>query len=88
MTVEQPRHRRGWIIDIVAGVTIGALVSAIVAVNVVIFAGIDDGYEASLSEVFAQNKLVGVLTVGILFAGPILGVVYLRRQRDRRSQPG
>lgn len=59
---------------------VGFAVAVIVAINVVIFSGIDDGYEASLPEVFRQNALVGVLVVLILAVGPVVGVVIARRR--------
>ena len=75
---------RGWVLDIVVGLLAGGSVGAVVAVNVVIFAGTDRGYEASLADVFRQNALVGLLVVAVLFAGPVLGVMIARRVRRRR----
>lgn len=77
-------RRREWLIDVVVGGLLGGLAGAIVAVNVVIYTGIEDGYEASLADVFAQNTLVGLLTVGLLLAGPIVGVTMARRRRRAR----
>lgn len=65
------------------GIAIGGLVGAIVAVNIVIYAGIERGYEASIPDVFRQNALVGVLTVATLIAGPVVGVLVMRRRRRR-----
>jgi len=76
-------NTRDWLIDILIGGVLGAITGAIVAVNVVIFAGIEEGYEASIPDVFRQNTIVGVATVGILLTGPIVGVVVRRRMRDR-----
>ena len=59
---------------------------AIVAVNLVIYSGIEDGYEASLPEVFSENLFVGLATVGVLCAGPIVGVIVARRQRSKRMR--
>ncbi|MBT8207412.1 MAG: hypothetical protein HKN07_15455 [Acidimicrobiia bacterium] len=64
----------------VFGALVGFGVAAIVAVNVVIFSGIEDGYEASLPEVFRQNAFVGVLVVAILGAGPVVGAIVARRR--------
>ena len=64
------------------GHPIGAT-GAILAVNVVIFSGIEDGYEANIPDVFRQNALVGVLVVAILIAGPVVGVMTRRRMRAR-----
>lgn len=79
---------RGWLIDLVGGGVTGGLAGAVVAVNVVIYSGIEEGYEASLIEVFEQNFAVGIVTVAILLAGPILGVVTARRLRRKRTQTG
>ena len=76
--------RRNWLIDLVAGGLVGAVVGAIVAVNVVIYSGIDQGYEASIADVFRQNVIVGVVTALVLLAGPIVGVVTARKMRRRR----
>lgn len=70
-------------IDVVVGLVVGGLVAAVVAVNVVIFSGIDEGYEASPTDVFEQSALVGVLVVAVLVAGPVLGVLALRALRRR-----
>lgn len=76
---------RGWLVDILVGGALGVIVGAIVAVNVVIYAGIEGGYEASIADVFRQNRLVGAVTVAILGAGPIFGVLVARRLRRRRA---
>ena len=77
---------RGWITDVGLGGILGGIIGAIVAVNLVIYSGIEDGYEASLPDVFSENLLVGLLTVGILCAGPVVGVLVARRQRSRRMR--
>lgn len=77
----------GWLIDILVGGVVGAIVGAIVAVNFVILTGVDQGYQASLGDVFDQSVVAGVVTLIILIAGPVLGVVIARRQRHRRSPP-
>ena len=73
----------GWLSDILIGGILGGIAGAIVAVNVVIFSGIEEGYEANIPDVFRQNALVGVVVVAILIAGPIVGVVTRRRMRSR-----
>lgn len=75
---------RGWIIDIVVGGIAGGIIGAIVAVNVVIYSGIDDGYEATLGDVFAQYPVVGVIAVAILLLGPLAGIGIARFVRGRR----
>lgn len=72
---------RGLIADVVVGGMLGGVVGAVVAVNVVIFSVIDGGYEASIPQVFGLIPVVGVITVAILAAGPIAGVVLARRRR-------
>lgn len=79
---------RAWLVDIVVGGVIGGITGAIVAVNFVIFVGIDDGYEASIAEVFRQNAIAGLLTVAILGFGPVCGVVVARRTRRKRERRG
>lgn len=76
---------RSWLGDVVVGGFVGGVIGAIVAVNVVIFSGIDRGYEASLADVFRQNWVIGCLTVAVLISGPVLGVVVARRMRKRRA---
>ncbi len=67
----------------VAGGVVGAIVGAIVAVNVVIYAGPDTGYQSSIGDVFEHDVFVGFLTVTVLLAGPVTGVVIARRRRKR-----
>jgi hypothetical protein len=86
--VAEPGALRSWLVDIFVGGIVGGVVGAIVAVNVVIFAGIDRGYEASIPEVFRENALVGVLTVVALASGPFLGVLVARAVRKRRGAAG
>lgn len=74
--------RRTWLIDSIVGVIVGLALGAIIAVNVIITAGI--GYDVTIAEVFRQNTLVGVVTVAILVAGPVLGVIGVRTLRRRR----
>jgi hypothetical protein len=70
--------------DIVVGGAVGAIAGAIVAVNIVITAGVDRGYEATIPEIFQENLLIGTITVMTLASGPVLGVVAARRLRRRR----
>jgi hypothetical protein len=76
---------RGWVIDVVLGGSIGGVIGAIAAVNVVIYSGIEGGYQATLPEVFRQNLVVGLLTVAILVGTPALAVVFARRVRRGQS---
>ena len=80
----EPRTR-GWIIDIVAGGIVGGIAGAIAAVNVVIYSGIDGGYEATLGEVFDQYPVVAVIAVGLILLGPAAGIALARFLRGRRA---
>jgi hypothetical protein len=80
-----PSNRRNWLVDILAGGLVGGFVGAIAAVNFVIYTGVDQGYEASLFEVFEYSVLAGVVTVLILVAGPVVGVLTARRMRRNRT---
>ena len=73
------------IIDLALGIVGGAVVGAIVAVNLIITVGI--GYDVSLPEVYRANLLVGIITTVILVAGPILGVALMRKLRRDRNRP-
>ncbi|NHZ70849.1 MAG: hypothetical protein GWP18_04340 [Proteobacteria bacterium] len=66
-----------------AGALGGLAVGAVIAVNIVIFSGIEPGYEATIPEVFSQNVAVGIVTVAVLAAGPIVGVAVALRLRGR-----
>jgi uncharacterized membrane protein len=77
--------KTGWFVDIVVGGIVGGVAGAIVAVNFIIYAGIDRGYEATIPEVFRQSVVAGVVTVAVLVAGPVVGVWIARRLRRRRS---
>ena len=79
---------RQWLFDGVIGVVAGGLVGAIVAVNFVIFVGIEGGYEAGITDVFRENVLFGLVTVAILVAGPVVGVVAMRRRRRHEANAG
>ena len=74
------------LIDTVVGAILGLAVGAIAAVNVVITAGVDRGYQASFSEIFKESIFLGVVTVAILAAGPVVGVIAARRIRKRTNQ--
>jgi hypothetical protein len=76
---------RAWLADILIGGLAGGVVGAIAAINFVIYVGIEDGYEASIPEVFRQNTLAGIVTVAILLMGPVAGVSAARRRRRSRT---
>jgi NADH:ubiquinone oxidoreductase subunit 6 (subunit J) len=76
------RRVRGWIVDLVVGGLVGGVVGAVAAVNVVIVSGAERGYESSLGEVFRHNVFAGLVTVAVLVAGLVGGVVVARRRRS------
>lgn len=71
-------------IDLLVGGGVGVVVGWIVALNVMIYSGTDRGYETSLPAIFDQQPLVGFIVVGLVVAGPIIGVAMARRLRSRR----
>lgn len=88
--MEEETHRaRDLLFDVLIGGLIGGLVGAVVAVNFVLLAGVEQGYEASLGEVFEHSIVAGVATLAILVAGPLAGVLAARRRRRlARETPG
>lgn len=72
--------------DTVIGAVLGLVAGAIIAINLIITAGVERGYEASLSEVFEENALVAVAAVAILVVGPVVGVIIARRIRRGMEQ--
>ena len=75
-----------WVVDILAGALIGGVAGAIAAVNIIIFSGIDSGYQSSLGDVFSYNVFVGLVAVIVLVGAPIAGVVVARRMRRTRTR--
>lgn len=74
-----------WVVDVVAGGVVGGVVGWIAAINVVIFSGVESGYQASIGEMFEHSLPTGLAFVVILSAGSVLGVVVARRQRRKRA---
>lgn len=81
----EPHGLKSWLIDIVAGGIGGGVVGAVVAVNVVIYSGMERGYESTIPEVFSESVLIGTVVVAILIAGPLVGVGIARRLRHQRT---
>lgn len=79
---------RDWLVDVVFGGLVGSIVGGLVAVNIVIYYGVDRGYEASLTEIFDRSALLGIIVLGTLAAGPVLGVLVAHVQRLKRSSTG
>ena len=77
---------RQWIVDALLGGIAGGVVGAIVAVNLVIYSGIEGGYQASIPDIFEENVVIGVVTVAILVGGPIAGIAVARQRRRRRER--
>lgn len=65
------------------GALFGVVIGAIVALNLLIFSGIEGGYEASLSDAFDQRPWVAITMVVVLVAGPVIGAVAALRLRRR-----
>lgn len=84
------RHR---VVAALLGALLGAIVGAVFAVNLMIFSGVEGGYEASFSDVFEHRPFVGVLVVAALVVSPFIGLaVALHRRRlvskDRHAASG
>jgi hypothetical protein len=63
------------------------VIGAILAVNLVIYAGIEGGYEATPLEWLEQNPAVGIVGVLLLVIGPLAGgFIAVGRRRNRGSQ--
>lgn len=62
------------------GAVLGFVVGAVVAVNVQIFSGVTDGYEASLAEVWDHSPFVTLVIVGLWVAGPVVGAWFAVRR--------
>ena len=79
------RHRRVLgLVTIFVGIVIGAVVGGVIAVNLVIFSGIGSGYESNVGEVFAYNRVMGLIVMVVLAAGPIMGGFFAWRWSARR----
>lgn len=70
------------------GGLVGLLVGWILAVNIVIFSGVDQGYEVTLPELFSDNPAIGTLAVVAVVAGLLGGgLTGLRLHRSGRHGP-
>jgi uncharacterized membrane protein len=83
---EVPATKSGWGADLAVGGLFGLIAGAVLAVNMVIFLGVEGGYEASLGDVFAHSTFIGILVVAVLAAGPMCGVAYARWRRRLRGE--
>lgn len=78
--------QRSWltsVVDVVVGGVAGLILGGLVAVNLVIYSGVERGYEANLGEVFDRSVILGSIVVLVLVAGPVGGVVAARARRAR-----
>jgi len=76
---------RGWLVDVVAGGLIGGIVGLVAAWNLMIYLGVEAGYEASVGEAFGHSLLAGILVTAALVGGPVAGIWVARRQRRKRD---
>jgi divalent metal cation (Fe/Co/Zn/Cd) transporter len=67
----------GWTRYIV-GAGVGGVVGAVAAVNVMIYSGVEGGYEAGLNALFEHDVGAGLTAVALLMAGPLIGVAMVR----------
>jgi hypothetical protein len=58
----------------------------VLSLNLIIFFGTDQGYQASLSEVYAKSPVVAIAAGALLGLGPVVG--FLLADRIFRSGPG
>jgi hypothetical protein len=72
---------RGWLFDLAAGGILGLVAGLVVAVNLVIFLGPEQGYESSIRDVFEHSTILGVVVLAVLVVGPVVGVLLARRRR-------
>lgn len=72
-------------LDLTVGIAAGSLVGVILALNIVIYSGVDDGYQASVQSVFEQRPWAGVLAAMAIILAPVLYVLGLRRRRRNRA---
>lgn len=80
---------RAWT-SVIGGLA-GAVVAGIMAANLVIYLGVEGGYEAGLGDVFGHSVVLGIVAISVLVSGPVLGVTYLGRRgrhRDRTAVDG
>lgn len=62
------------------------MVAGIMAVNLIIYLGVESGYEAGLGDVFGHSVVLGIVAISVLVSGPVLGVTYLGRRGRHRDR--
>ncbi len=78
------RQRVFGLLSTSVGIVVGAAIGGVIAVNLVIFSGIDSGYESSIGDVFAHSPVTGLIAVAVLTSGPIVGGFFAWRWAARR----
>jgi len=71
-------------LDIVIGAVVGAIAGAVAALNLMAFSGV--GYDLSITELLESHRVIGVLVISLLVAGPIGGVLAIRYWRTRHPR--
>ncbi len=77
--------RRRYQLDVFLGALLGVVAAAVVAVNLLIAAGL--GYDVGIREVFDESRLLGIAVIALFVAGPVLGGVTMYRAARRRASP-
>lgn len=79
-------HRRSQLIAMIGGAAAGGIAGLVVAVNLVIYLGPDQGYESTIGEVFDHSTVLGFVAVAVVAAGPMAGIAIVRRSRRRQGE--
>lgn len=75
---------RGWLVDMIVGGLFGGVLGLIAAANLVIYYGVERGYEASIGAIFAMSPILGLVVIGTLLAGTVLGIMTVHSRRMRK----
>ncbi len=76
---------RAWLADLLVGTVVGLVAGAILALNLMIFLGVEGGYEANIGEAFDHSLFAGLAVVSALIGAPVAGVMWRRRRRRQLS---
>lgn len=77
MTTNSGQRRGVW--RMMIGAIVGAAVGLIIAVNVVIFSGVEDGYEAAPADVFEQRPFAAAIAIVAFVLAIGAGITISRR---------
>lgn len=58
--IDRRGRLRAWPVDLTGGGAVGGLVGYVLAVNLVIYSGVERGYEARLDDVFRHSAILGL----------------------------